>query len=233
MSDKERNPYIGARTFETDERDLFFGRDREALDLLSLVISERLVLFYAQSGAGKSSLVNTKLIPGLIEEEEYRILPVGRVRRDEGAASNANNIYIYNLISSLSKRSIDENVLSKLTLSDFLAGLDFDGKEDYFYNQNLPQNLAEGEDGTTWKYALIIDQFEELFTTHQEEWEKREGFFRQLAQAMDDFPHLWVVLVMREDYIAYLDPYAYLLPGRLRVRYYMQRLEQNASAEAV
>ena len=84
MSDKERNPYIGARTFETDERDLFFGRDREALDLLSLVISERLVLFYAQSGAGKSSLVNTKLIPGLIEEEEYRILPVGRVRRDEG-----------------------------------------------------------------------------------------------------------------------------------------------------
>jgi hypothetical protein len=61
----------------------------------------------------------------------------------------------------------------------------------------------------------------------------REDFFNQLAEAMKEFPGLWIVLVMREDYIAYLDPYTYLLPGRLRTRYYMQRLTTAQAIEAV
>ena len=59
------NPYVGPRSFERKERALFFGREREARDLLALAISKRLVLFYAPSGAGKSSLINARLIPSL------------------------------------------------------------------------------------------------------------------------------------------------------------------------
>ena len=59
------NPYGGPRTFSQVEANRFFGREREASELLSLVISQRLVLFYAQSGAGKSSLLNARLIPML------------------------------------------------------------------------------------------------------------------------------------------------------------------------
>ena len=103
MSNPDQNPYVGARTFERKESDLFFGREREAFDLLSLVISNRLVLFYAQSGAGKSSLVNTRLIPGLEEEGEYKVLPVGRVRRDEVTVDAVQNVYIYNSDQSLQK----------------------------------------------------------------------------------------------------------------------------------
>ena len=72
------NPYVGPRTFKLEERDRFFGREREARDLLSLVIAERLTLFYAQSGAGKSSLVNTQIIPGLAAAD-FLVLPVARV----------------------------------------------------------------------------------------------------------------------------------------------------------
>ncbi|MCB2056719.1 MAG: hypothetical protein KDE30_02215, partial [Novosphingobium sp.] len=61
------NPYVGPVTFTYADRDRYFGREREARDLLSLVIAERLTLFYAQSGAGKSSLLNTRLIPALRE----------------------------------------------------------------------------------------------------------------------------------------------------------------------
>lgn len=41
------NPYIGPRPFGDNarERRLFFGRDRESADLLSLVLAERIVLF--------------------------------------------------------------------------------------------------------------------------------------------------------------------------------------------
>ena len=65
MSADPQNPYIGPRTFRRDEGHVFFGRDREAADLEALVASEKLVLFYAQSGAGKSSLINARLIPSL------------------------------------------------------------------------------------------------------------------------------------------------------------------------
>lgn len=43
---------------------------------------------------------------------------------------------------------------------------------------------------------------------------------------------LWVVLTLREP-VAALDPYARLLPGRLRSRYYMQRMNAAAALEAI
>src|SRR4051812_45640105 len=71
-------PYVGPRPFEFDERDIFFGRVREADELASRVISHAAVLFYAQSGTGKSSLINAGLIP-LLKAKQCQILPVARV----------------------------------------------------------------------------------------------------------------------------------------------------------
>ena len=75
------NPYVGPRTFERAQGHLFFGREAEARDLLARVVSERLLLFYAQSGAGKSSLINARLTPAL-QEAGFAVLPVGRVSGD-------------------------------------------------------------------------------------------------------------------------------------------------------
>src|SRR5512133_611002 len=72
------NPYVGPRPFQSSEKGQFYGREREARDLFSMVVSERLVLFYAQSGAGKSSLVNARLIPSL-EKRGFLVLPVARI----------------------------------------------------------------------------------------------------------------------------------------------------------
>ncbi len=75
----EFNPYVGPRAFEQKDQAIFFGRDREAQDLLSSVVSHKLVLVYAQSGAGKTSLLNAGLIP-LLKEEGFEVLQVARVR---------------------------------------------------------------------------------------------------------------------------------------------------------
>ncbi len=233
MNTTQRNPYIGPRTFKRDEGHLFFGREREARDLIALVASEQLVLFYAQSGAGKSSIVNTRLIPNL-EKKDYEVLPVGRVSGDLPAGIKVDNVYIYNLIHGLVHHKTNPEILSRLSLAQFLAGLNMDD-DGYFFDGNpleeMPGPDAEGT--TTMRRALIIDQFEELLSTHPEAWEKRDDFFIQLAQAMQDDPYLWVVIVMREDYIAALDPYAHHLPGGLRVRYYMQRLSREAALVAM
>jgi len=225
MNDEQKNPYVGPRTFLKEEGNLFFGRDREARDLLSLVASEQLVLFYAQSGAGKSSLINTRLIPGL-EGKKYQVFQVGRVSGDQPPGLEVQNIYIFNLMRSLVQQKINPDILAGISLSEFLGKLNAN-ESGYFYDETL----AETRENT--RRALIIDQFEELFSTHSELWEKREDFFLQLAQAMENDPSLWVILVMREDYIAVLDPYAHLLPTGLRARYYMQRLGDKAAVTAI
>lgn len=230
MNDDSPNPYVGPRTFQSTESHLFHGRDRESRDLLSLVLSDPLVLFYAQSGAGKSSLVNTRLIPRL-EAKNFEVLRVGRVGGESQAGMEVENIFVFNLLGSLIQQDMNVYTQARIRLDQFLAGL---GKNEdgYFYDE-ISLNLMQDEFLPRQRRALIIDQFEEIFSMHPEAWQKREDFFIQVAQAMESDPLLWVVLVMREDYIAYLDPYAHLLPNGLRVRYYMQRLSREAAIEAM
>jgi WD40 repeat protein len=231
MNTDLENPYVGPRTFLKEESHLFFGREREAGDLIALVASEQLVLFCAQSGAGKSSLINTRLIPNL-ESKSYEVLPIGRVGGELQAGHGANNIFVYNLLRSLTHQELRADQPARLSLVDFLAKLNRNDLGYYYDPSPLPE-IPESEEYLPPRRALIIDQFEELFSTHPEAWGKREDFFNQLAQAMQDDPYLWVVLVMREEYVATLDPYAHLLPGGLRVRYYMQRLGREAALKAI
>jgi WD40 repeat protein len=228
MSPNLKNPYVGPRTFQREDRDLFFGRDREARDLMALIASERLILFYAQSGAGKSSLLNTRLLPEL-EENNFEVLPVGRLQGESPAGVEVENIYIYNLMSSLVQKKFAPESLATISLSQFLAVLEFHDGGCILSEESLTEIIQEPR----WPRVLIIDQFEELFTTHLYAWKKREDFFCQLAQAMRDDPYLTVILIMRDDYIASLDPYAHLLPGGLRIRYYMQRLGWESALKAV
>lgn len=239
------NPYVGPRTFTEAEGRYFFGREREARDLTARIVSERLLLFYAQSGAGKSSLLNARVIPRLRDEERFQVLPVGRVSGElpEGVAQ-VENIFAFNLMTSLDQSGEHPRRLAQVTLGDFLAGL-------------ARETVAgpEGERVARWAYrpelvaaqtatpaaaaargprfALVVDQFEEIITGHPGRWQEREGFFRQLNQALLADPNLWVVLSLREDYVASLDPYAELLFNRLRARFYMERMGVAAALEAV
>ena len=51
-------PYPGPQPFLEGDQEVFFGRTREAYEVFDLVRAYPVVLLYAQSGAGKTSLVN-------------------------------------------------------------------------------------------------------------------------------------------------------------------------------
>jgi WD40 repeat protein len=87
--------------------------------------------------------------------------------------------------------------------------------------------------GPAPRFALVIDQFEEIITGHPDRWREREGFFRQLDAALQANPNLWIVLSLREDYVAALDPYAPLVFNRLRARFYMERMGVAAALDAI
>jgi WD40 repeat protein len=214
-------PYVGPRPFERGDQALFFGRDREARDLLSLVVAHEAVLLYAQSGAGKTSLLNAMLIP-FLEEKGFQVLPTARVRGSipEGIEPDQiPNLYVLNTLVSWAGDESQPEDLARMSLAQFLSAREQPDDEE-----------EEGTDST--RRAIIFDQFEELFSFYPERWKEREDFFRQVAEILTD-PALRVLFAMREDYLASLTPYASLLPERLRTRYRLERLRAEAAQQAV
>jgi len=193
-------PYVGPYAFEEKDAPLFFGRDEEARKLLDAVISERVVLLYSASGAGKTSLINARLIPEL-RGQSFDVLPVARVGGSPGAGIAPANVFVYSALRTLACPKTDLSTLVDCTLDAFL--------------RLRPRTAAEVD---FLGRVLILDQFEEILTTHPELWEDRRGFFLQLRQALLDDSALTVVLSLREDHLAGLDPFANLLPGQVRTR---------------
>jgi WD40 repeat protein len=214
---KHDSPYVGPRPFEREHATLFFGRDREANELVSLIISHTEVLLYAQSGAGKSSLVNARVIP-LLEAEDFDVLPPARVQGVvEGvAAEEIGNIYAFHSLMTWAGREADPKRFARMSLADFLR------------ERKCPVDEA----GTPVLRIAIFDQFEELFTFYPERWQERRAFFTQVREASKTADRgLRTVFVMREDHVAEVDPYASILPEKFRNRFRLERmLEQRALA---
>jgi hypothetical protein len=220
MTDK-REPYIGPRPFKKDDGELFFGRDQEADELVSLITAHPVVLLYAQSGSGKSSLLNARVIPKLESDDEgFEVLGPLRVQGQIPAnfvVDKDSNIYILNALLSYDQNA-DPSRLSRLTLSDYL--------------QQRPPRVNKFNEPSP--RVIIFDQFEEIFTAYTERWEQRMAFFEQVRNAIEgDRVPLRVVFAMREDYIAELDPYVSILPEKLRTRYRLEQLRKEPALLAV
>jgi hypothetical protein len=121
------NPYVGPRPFEKHEQRLFFGRDWEAEELVALIIAHPAVLLYAESGAGKSSLLNARILPKLQNEEAGEVLPVARVRGDipeDIRAEQIDNLYAFNtLLKWTEETKITPAQLVNLSLAGYLKSL--------------------------------------------------------------------------------------------------------------
>ncbi|HYY56314.1 MAG TPA: tetratricopeptide repeat protein [Pyrinomonadaceae bacterium] len=217
--ESESQPFVGPRPFEREDAGIFFGRGHEADDLLSLVIAHAIVLLYAPSGAGKTSLLNAKLIP-LLEEEGLEVLNPARVQGQipkDIEIDKIPNLYIFNILVSWNRARPEPLKLANMSLADFLKG------------QAHPLN----REGMPSPRVVIFDQFEELFTAYPERWKERQAVFEQISDALEADHLLRVVFSIREDYIAELDPYASSLPDKLRTRFRLERLRERAALSAI
>lgn len=171
-------PYVGPRPFErtSADRARFFGRDEEAGEILSLVTAHPVVLVYAQSGAGKTSLLNALLIP-MLEMDGFDVLPPVRVRhsgRQVLEPDRIANIYAYNVLMSWARAGEHANELAQLSIAEYL--------------KRRPRPAAS--DGSAAPRIAIFDQFEELFTSYPDRSADRKGFFEQVSEALGGAPPL-------------------------------------------
>lgn len=215
------DPYVGPRPFErtAEDRQRFFGRDREIEEIVSLILGHPLLLVYAESGAGKTSLFNSGAVP-LLEANGFEVLPLARVQGILPAGvkwEQVPNVYMFHALLNLGPE------LEAHTL----------------VNQSLPVFLSErprtaDSHGKKAPLVIVFDQFEELFTIYPENWRsQQEAFFNQVVKALEDDPLLRIVFVIREDYVAQLDPVAAMLPEKLRIRFRLERLQRVAALQAV
>ena len=128
------------------------------------------------------------------------------------------NLYVFNVLISWVETGIDPHCrLTQTTLSGYL-------KE---------RKRPTDEDGQPLPRVVVFDQFKELLTFYPERWTDREVFFEQIRNGLEEDSLLRVVFVIREDYLAQLDPYARLLPEKLRTRFRLERMGKEAALSAV
>lgn len=209
------NPYVGPRPFRAGET--LYGRDRESIELVDLLIAERIVLLYSPSGAGKSSLIQAKVVAQM-DEEDYQVLPICRPGADidSGAGATAENSFVTRIIATCEEGKPEGEPpladIPGITLASYLS----------------QRSWIRGDPRLK---LLILDQFEEVLTSDQAE-EAKLDFFRQLGDALRD-QRIWALLAMREEYSAALDRYRHLLPTRLATRFRLDLLDLGAAEEAI
>ncbi len=216
-------PYVGPRPFTLEDRARFFGRKDEVDETVSLIMAHPVVLIYALSGVGKSSLVNAGVVP-LLREEGYAVLPPARVEGvvPEGinATEIANPFVFHALCCWLADSQVPfcgaEEVV-KMRVAEFVEA----------WLKSRPPEDAESSP------VLVLDQFEEVFTGNEARWKERDDFFQQMGEAGQRHPTLKVVFAMREEFIARLEPFASKFPRQLRIRKRLERLRGPAALAAI
>ena len=215
-SKNSENPYVGTRAFRTGET--LYGRRREARELHDLLISERIVLLYSPSRAGKTSLIQARLIPEL-KAEGFSVFPIIQATSpyhyllsDQPQSSNR---YILSALLHLesdlpAKFQLPLQKLAQLTLADYLK-----------------KRLAEEQNA-----VLIFDQCEEILMQDPTDTDVKRDFFKQVGEVLRNRCR-WALFAIDERYRGNLQPYQSLIPTRLKTSFRLNLLEKHAAIEAV
>ena len=176
--------YPGVKPFEATDAQLFFGRERDCTDLYDLLCREKLVVLFAKSGYGKSSLIKAGLIPRLIANSNTELdLNTG----DENIVPNI-PIYIrFNLYSPTNKlESPCDKIITRLkeemsTITEDASVISF--FKDKKIKESLWTRFKAHQTPTPKKIYLIFDQFEEFFSYPVEEQAKFQMELSELLYA--------------------------------------------------
>jgi WD40 repeat protein len=197
-----RSPFKFLDSFTKDDREIFFGRDREIEELHTRVFESKILLVYGTSGTGKSSLINCGLA-NRFNDSDW--LPVN-IRR--GTDINRS------LFDALAKTAVTKAPFGKHGVS-FTAGY------------NLEKLLRSVWLDHFKPVFLIFDQFEELFIFGSRE-EKNE-LIKNVAKVLDSDIQCRFIFSIREEYLAGVTEFEKEIPSFLANRIRIEKMtRQNA-----
>lgn len=199
---RSENPFPGLRPFQTSESHLFFGREKECDDLMSLILKNRFTAIIGASGSGKSSLIYCGIIPllhsGLLknasgEEVKFKIFNTRPgISPIENLATS-----VYNTIFGHEERSEKERKRKIRVIQAILRSSSL----------GLVDVLKKYASNSGCNYFIYLDQFEELLrfkNAEPEELEYSEAneYVNLIIEAIQqtEVP-IFIALTMRSEYV--------------------------------
>jgi WD40 repeat protein len=175
--DSDRSPFPGLESFTEQDTAVFFGRDAEIaelLDRLHPVIAaqaNRLIAMVGPSGAGKSSLVQAGVVPRLRQRRGGWIVVPPMVPGDHPLRS-----LVLSLAAACPGRTIGDVPAPRLV-----------------------DNVRAAHGRPNAPMLVIVDQAEELITLSGKA--ECDDFLGLLAKLLKADPRLWIILIMRTEFL--------------------------------
>lgn len=218
-----KSRYPGTRPFSDSpaDRDLFFGRTDEAEELLLRVLSVPLLVQFGKSGLGKTSLLQAGLFPRL---RKLPYLPVMiRLNKQGDSLLDAT-------LRSMQESCKTENL--QFTLGD-TSGVG-----------ELVTTTILWRDDLLLTPVLVFDQFEELFTLHDEAFRKKVAAEigalatgarppRVASRERAATLAVKIILSLREDYLGELEELSASIPALFHERLRLAPFTAEAATEAI
>ncbi len=196
MATSTNNPFIGLRTYEEADAAVFRGRSGASADLYRLIIENETIVLHAESGEGKSSLLNAGLTP-LLRKNRYFPIKINFTEEDFKLENPDFDSIVFERISNAIRQkngdlddtdvfsdceSDDKVVLSPVVSEQFSL-------EDYPELKHniwwLLRNYTLTVFGIHLTPVLVFDQSEEVFTRPDDiAW--TDAFFSWLSTNLSD-----------------------------------------------
>jgi WD40 repeat protein/energy-coupling factor transporter ATP-binding protein EcfA2 len=202
----KKSPFKFLDSFTKDDRDIFFGRDKEIEELHTRVFESKILLVYGTSGTGKSSLINCGLANRFSDSDW---LPVD-IRR--GTDINRS------LFEALFKSSLTRSLFEKINAS---------GSSKY----NLEKLLRSVYLDHFRPVFLIFDQFEELFIFGSPE--ERQELIKNVAKVVNSDIQCRFIFSMREEYLAGVTEFEKEIPSFLSNRIRIEKMTRQNAVETI
>ena len=241
----EKYIFKGPQYYREEDKEFFKGREKEAAALFYMVKHTDFSVCYAESGEGKSSLINAGLFPLL---RENGLFPIQIKFVDDDFKEPLDfDIFIRDKID----KAVNE---AKETKKDKYETLTFiktqDVKECEQLKNSVWMKLRVNElrlsSYDTITPVLIFDQFEEVFT-HAKDINWTDEFFKWLDGLYKDevkgfdsigcLPKRFKVLLsMRSDFVSELDYWSmtrYFIPSLKNNRYCLKALTKESAVSVI
>ncbi len=162
------NTFLGLQPYTEDDAYRFKGRTEESQELFRLIVRNDFTVCYAESGEGKTSLLNAGVFP-LLRENMYFPIAITFTSDDYQATPDNFSIIIdrciKDSITEYNEKNKGVNVEYRLCSTDF-HGLDCQAelqRELSKYSWWKLRNYKPQAMGLTFTPVFVFDQFEEVF----------------------------------------------------------------------